>query len=303
MARRKKKEEEHVNHERWMVSYADFLTLLFAFFVVMYAVSSVNEGKYKTLSHSLIAAFHTPARSIEPIQVGELARTRDQVALAIDVIPRNMPLPEQMVNKVDIPTGETADVGEVPNVSPELGGALQRMADEVIVGLRSLIEQNTITVRRTELWLEIELNTNILFRSGSSELDERARPVLHEIAQLLKPFPNPIRVEGFTDNYPINTLLYPSNWELSAARAARVVRLFVEEGVPPARMAAVAFGEHRPVADNATVEGRNQNRRVALVILATPDSRYEMDIQREESTVRLSSDTLPPPPTQTGGRL
>ncbi len=296
MARRKKTQEEANNHERWMVSYADFLTLLFAFFVVMYAVSSVNEGKYRTLSHSLIAAFHTPARTIEPIQIGELARTREQVALALDVVPRNMPLPDHMVDRVDIPTGITINDGDVLNASPELGGALQRMTEQVVVALRPLIESELITVRRTELWMEIELSTSILFASGSGELNPQAVPVLHQIAQILKPFPNPIRVEGFTDNNPINTWLYPSNWELSAARAARVVRLFAEEGIAPERLAAVGFGEYRPVADNASAQGRSQNRRVALVVLATPDSRYEMDVLREESTVRLSEVGLPPPP-------
>ena len=167
---RKRRQEEHENHERWLVSYADFITLLFAFFVVMYAISSVNEGKYRTLSHSLTAAFQTPARTIEPIQVGELARTRDQTAMAIEEVPRNMPLPEQMIHRDDLPVGE----GEGDAV---LQQALDSMADQILSQMRSLLEDDVITVRRTELWLEVELNTNVLFPSGSELLSKQALPL------------------------------------------------------------------------------------------------------------------------------
>lgn len=286
---RRKRPEEHENHERWLVSYADFITLLFAFFVVMYAISSVNEGKYRTLSHSLTAAFQHASRSIEPIQVGELARTRQQMPLAIEEIPRNMPLPEQMMTRDDLPVGE----GEG---DAALQQALDTMADQILTRMAPLIQDELMTVRRTELWLELEMNTSVLFPSGSEELSAQSQAILTELAGILRPFPNPIRVEGFTDDIPINTRRYVSNWELSAARAARVVRLFAEAGVEPGRMAAVAFGEHRPIADNRTAEGRGQNRRVALVVLANHDSRYLMDINREQSTVRL-----PGPPGRPGG--
>jgi chemotaxis protein MotB len=284
MARRRK-HEEHENHERWLVSYADFITLLFAFFVVMYAVSSVNEGKYRTLSHSLIAAFQTPSRSIEPIQVGELARTRDQAPLAIDSVPRNMPLPEHMIDRSQLIEG--AEQGG------EASAALDAIADRIVNDMRPLIEMNLIKVRRTSLWLEVELNTNILFASGSVALAPEAYKILRQLAEILRPFPNPIRVEGFTDNVPISTSQFGSNWELSAVRAAQVVRLFAEQGMDPARMAAVGFGEHRPVADNLTVDGRNQNRRVALVVLAGQDSRYLMDVARDRSEIQLPAAPRP----------
>lgn len=278
---RRRRQEEQENQERWLVSYADFMTLLFAFFVVMYAISSVNEGKYKTLSHSLIAAFQTPSRTIEPIQVGVLARTRMQAPMAIDAMPRNMALPELVINRSELMLGEFGFSDEYPPTP------LDAITGRIVQEMRPLIEQDLITIRRTSLWLEVELNTNILFPSASVLLYPEAQEILRQLADILRPYPNPIRVEGFTDSLPINTQVFASNWELSAARAARVVRLFAEEGVTPARMAAVGFGEYRPVGDNQTAEGRSQNRRVSLIVLAgDADSRNLMDSTREQARVR-----------------
>jgi chemotaxis protein MotB len=170
------------------------------------------------------------------------------------------------------------------------------MSDQIVEQMRPLIEKDLIKVRRTEFWLEVEINTNILFPSGSKELNSQAGIILHRLAEILKPFPNPIRVEGFTDNVPINTREFASNWELSAGRAARVVRLFAEVGVEPTRMAAVGFGEFRPVTDNTTLVGRSKNRRVALVVLAGADSRYQMDVARDITEVKLDA-----PPQDAGG--
>lgn len=281
MARRRRQEEPE-NHERWLVSYADFMTLLFAFFVVMYAISSVNEGKYKTLSHSLMAAFHTPSRTIEPVQVGVLARTREQNPMAFDTVPRNMPLPEQLISKNDL---ESLDLEPSESDSP-----LERISKRIVEEMRPLIEADLITIRKTSLWLEVELSTTILFDSGSVSLVVQAKEVLEQLADILQPFPNPIRVEGFTDTVPINTPQFASNWELSAARAARVVRLFEQEGVEPVRMAAVGFGEHRSTGDNDTPEGRSRNRRVSLVILAGQDSRHMMDENRDRDQMSLPFD-------------
>lgn len=277
---RRRRQVEQENHERWLVSYADFMTLLFAFFVVMYAISSVNEGKYKTLSHSLMAAFHTPSRTIEPIQVGVLARTRAQNPLAIDSVPRNMPLPEQIISREELILGDLEFYSEHPPTP------LDAITERIVAEMRPLIAQDLITIRRTSLWLEVELNTSILFASASVELIPEAQEILRQLAEILIPYPNPIRVEGFTDSLPINTALFASNWELSAGRAARVVRLLAEAGVEPSRMAAVGFGEHRPIADNQTPAGRTQNRRVSLIVLAGhEDSRNLMDSAREQARV------------------
>jgi chemotaxis protein MotB len=112
----------------------------------------------------------------------------------------------------------------------------------------------------------VEIKASVLFTSGSSMLQPEAMPILEKIANIMKAYPNPIRVEGFTDSKPINTAVFPSNWELSTARSASVVRLFTGHGLEPQRMAAMGFGEYKPVASNDTEEGRSKNRRVVLVV-------------------------------------
>ena len=140
-----------------------------------------------------------------------------------------------------------------------------------------LIGSNQLTVRGNELWVELELNSSLLFPSGDALPNDAAFGLLEKVAEILAPFDNPIRVEGFTDNLPISTDKYPTNWELSAARAGSVVRMLVADGVDPERLAAVGYGEFQPVADNATAEGRARNRRVVLVI-----SRH-LDVRRSDA--------------------
>lgn len=264
MARRKRP-EEHVNHERWLISYADFITLLFAFFVVMYAVSSVNEGKYRVLSDTLEAAFDPAGtfseeqRSMDPIQIGEVARKDRDQNVQIEK--------EASSTQDDEPPPLRQDIIDTERLNQALE-VIDTMADELEDALSPQIQSDLVNVKRNDLWLEIEIKSSLLFGSGSAKISRRAVPVLSEISQILKPFPNKIHVEGFTDNIPISNPVYPSNWELSAARAASVVRLLAGNGIDPSNMAAIGYGEFRPIADNNTREGRNQNRRVSLIVLA-----------------------------------
>ncbi|MDH1261717.1 MULTISPECIES: flagellar motor protein MotD [unclassified Pseudomonas] len=244
MARRRH-HEEHENHERWLVSYADFITLLFAFFVVMYSISSINEGKYKILSETLTGVFNQPDRSIKPIPVG-------------DERPRTTEPDRSMVDE-DL-TQMSAD-------------NLQSIADSVSQAFGDLIESDQLKVRGNELWIEIELSSSLLFPSGDALPDDAAFEIIEKVAKILAPYENPVHVEGFTDNLPIRTAQYPTNWELSAARAASIVRMLAMDGVDPGRLAAVGYGEFQPVADNATAEGRARNRRVVLVISRNLDVR------------------------------
>ena len=124
-----------------------------------------------------------------------------------------------------------------------------------------------VVIRRGRHWLEVEIRTDLLFASGAAELATPAMPVIDKLGEILKKFPNPIHVEGHTDTVPINTVQFPSNWELSAARAATVVRRFAAQGIDPARMTLIGLGEQRPVAPNETFQGRDRNRRVVLVVL------------------------------------
>ncbi len=255
---RKKRHEEHENLERWLVSYADFITLLFAFFVVMYSISAINEGKFRVLSESLVSAFRADTRSMEPVQFGEPLRSVSPQLLAL----RQMPT---RASDAGAPTPAAA--------SARAAEALKEMSAEIEKALAPLIEQDLVKVRRSRLWMEVEINTSILFASGSARLSPGAVTTLGELAGILARHPNTIHVEGFTDNRPINTAVYPSNWELSAARAAAVVQLFAQNGVDPQRLAAVGYGEFHPIGDNDTPEGRAANRRVVLVIMAGSGAR------------------------------
>lgn len=291
---RKQKHEEHENLERWLVSYADFITLLFAFFVVMYSISSINEGKYRVLSDALVAAFRSTPRSMEPIQVGHIAKApvnaRNQMLSKPAVLsaPVTTPITLPPTGPIPSPVRRPVPGGGAPagNEPRRQGGAgkvghgptvLEKIAVDLEHSLEPLVKEGLIKVRRHELWIEVEIRTKILFPSGSAVLASAAAPVLDRIAGILKSFPNAIHVEGFTDNVPIHTVAYPSNWELSAARAASVVHLFMKDGVAPHRMAAIGYGEYRPVVSNSTAEGRSRNRRVVLVVLAGTNTRTLLD--------------------------
>ena len=300
---RKKKHEEHENHERWLVSYADFITLLFAFFVVMYAVSSVNEGKYRVLSDALVSAFRAAPKSMEPIQVGNLAKSPHETDLAQRTNPNALKRPDMLINKPVKDEQEKSDkprtkwptqaendaaaagAGESAGEKQTLH-SLNSIAEQIERAMAGLIQQNLVKVRRDEFWLEVEINTNILFPSGDAHLQLEAKPILNELAKILRNFENSIKVEGFTDNVPISNMIYPSNWELSAARSASVVNLLMTQGIRPTRMAAIGYGEFYPVVNNDTAEGRNKNRRVVLAILENGASERVYDdkkFKKEES--------------------
>ncbi len=244
MARRRY-QDEHQNHERWLVSYADFITLLFAFFVVMYSISSINDGKYKILSESLTGVFNQPDRSIKPIPIGE-----------------------------ERPRTTTPDRSLVDEQSDRAAAEiLQNIANSVREAFGDLIASDQLTVRGNELWIEIELSSSLLFSSGDALPNNAAFDIIEKVAKILAPYENPVHVEGFTDNLPIQTAQFPTNWELSAARAASIVRMLAMDGVDPGRLAAVGYGEFQAVADNTTAEGRARNRRVVLVISRNLDVR------------------------------
>lgn len=295
---RKKKHEEHENHERWLISYADFITLLFAFFVVMYSISSVNEGKFRVLSDSLVAAFRSSARTIEPIQVGDLSKSTKSPGLVKGIVDKGgEPLTYEQkgispLKEGKFPAAQGGDSTASSVGQGKKGGAeaIKQMADKLEKAMAKLIEKNLIAVRRNDLWVEVEIKTSILYPSGSAQLRSAALPILSEIAGILKDFPNPIRVEGFTDSVPINTVAFPSNWELSAGRSASVVHLFTKEGVDPRRMASIGFGEYRPIADNSSAEGRNRNRRVVIVILESTSAERMFSDKDEPAAEKMNSE-------------
>ena len=247
MARRRR-EEEHENHERWLVSYADFITLLFAFFVVMYAISSVNEGKYKVLSNALTNAFKNP--------------TGQPGGQPMAVIQGAPPMPPRPIARPDrLPDPRKAEEKKV-----EQRQKMKSIAGDIMAALQPLVAQGKVRLLETSRGVTIEINDSILFQPGQARLQTESISAMQAIASVLATSDFPITVEGHTDNIPIATPQFPSNWELSAMRATTVLRLFNDGGVGAERLTAIGYGETRPLETNTTVEGRARNRRVSILI-------------------------------------
>ncbi|GKS68261.1 chemotaxis protein MotB [Nitrosomonas sp. PY1] len=253
--RRRNDDSSSDNPDRWLVSYADFITLLFAFFIVMYAVSSVNEGKYQELSYSLVTAFKNTASEslvlsteVTPIQLQQLKLNN-----GIELL--------EPVNKV------------------EKREKMRGMARTILDALEPLVRDGQVRVTQSALGITVEINASVLFSPGQAKLADNSSVALQAVAKIIKDQEHEIQVEGHTDNFPISTDNFPSNWELSTARASSVVRLFIEQGVDASRLTAIGYGENRPIESNESTEGRKRNRRVAIMILsADPDKITELPI-------------------------
>ncbi|MCZ8115600.1 flagellar motor protein MotD [Silanimonas sp.] len=287
--------EEHVNHEAWAIPYGDLVTLLLAFFVVMYAISTLNEGKYRVMSDSLNAAFDGVPRSIAPIQIGQPTEASSiappQPFENDSGSPSVVNLSERVRADAAITPIELMQLEQQQAQADIQLDAIQRQVERA---LGPLIMSDQVTVTREGLWLEVNIRSDVLFASGSAALSTPARDAIDQLATVLRELPNELRVEGHTDNQPIASALFPSNWELSGARAASVIRLLEGRGVDPRRMAAIGFGDKRPVADNATPAGRSTNRRVMLVILATSPGTTS------DAAARPPNQVSPPPAVEGG---
>lgn len=272
--------EDVISHERWMVSYADFMTLLLAFFVVMYSVSQLNEDKYRVLTRTLEEAFNVPESAIQPVQVGDPV-----TAVNPGVVTDSIESPEQKPKSGHIEQEEV----KATTSEPQLPEEFKRISREVEQKFADLVQQGLVSVQGNEEWLEIELKSSLLFEIGDAQPANDAVPIMDALADTVRGSELPIRVEGFTDDRPIASNLFPSNWELSSARAASIVKLLAEGGVSPLRLAAIGYGEFQPVATNATDEGRAANRRVVLMI--SRNARLRPELQR----ARVPAVAGPPP--------
>ncbi len=238
MAARRKR-EEHDNHDRWLISYADFVTLLFAFFVVMYAISSVNEEKYKTFSNSLNVAF-SQHPSTMPAGI-------------------NQPSLKALVNTRDARLAEQ---------QRKMQEQMKKVDESLNDALGPQIAQGLVGIRQTARGVEVDIRASALFGEGDDKLQGNAKETLKKLAQILSQDNRSVEVEGHTDNVPIRNALFPSNWELSSGRAGSVVRTLAAYGVPENRMIAVGMAANQPIVPNDTPEHRAQNRRVSITILS-----------------------------------
>lgn len=276
MARRRRRFVDDTEHQdRWMVSFADFITLLFAFFVVMYSISSVNKGKYETFSESLDQAlFHNEKvqKQAEPIQTGAIP-TRVQ--------------PIELPNLVTV----TEEEHQLSEEIMEEKRRLDEVSDEFQRALQPFVESQLVGINKHDFWVELEMNSELLFASGKAELSSKAIPVLEKVAEVVRNVPNVINIEGYTDDVPISTGMYPSNWDLSSARATSVVKELIKNNIPPTRLSAVGYGEFHPIADNTSEEGRFKNRRVVLVLMSQAFARYGMTDNERAKALKLAPQT------------
>ena len=255
MARRRKR-VDHDNHERWLISYADFVTLLFAFFVVMYSISSVNEGKYKTFSNSLSIAFASRPGSAS---TGIAPNQQEQMLKAL----------------VD---NRTARMGEQQRKIQERMKKLESGISQVML---SMINQGLVGVSQSKRGVVIDISASSLFKTGDATLQPEVLDVLQQVAAVLSREDQSIEVEGHTDDVPIKTVQFPSNWELSSARASSVTRMLIDNGVQAKRLSVVGLADNQPLVPNDSPENRAKNRRVTITILSPNVERGEENAQGE----------------------
>jgi chemotaxis protein MotB len=263
---RKRKHAEHVNHERWLVSYADFITLLFAFFVVMFAASNADQKKAGQVAQAVqvafqeLAIFSPSGKSVPLYDEGGLP-TNDKNVVG------NAHSAFDATKFVAGPAGEgTKQVNQVR-------AQLETM-------LKEQLKNHSVRITQDARGLIISLAENGFFGPGSAAMHPKALAVIDQIAATIIPLPGGIRVEGHTDNTPIHTAQFPSNWELSTARATYLLQYLISTvQVSPARLSAVGYGQYRPVASNDTAEGRAANRRVDLVILGASAQKLEPEVK------------------------
>jgi chemotaxis protein MotB len=278
--RRRKRRSSHSNHERWLVSYADFITLLFAFFVVLYASSQVDKKKVGKLAFAIQAAFQEMG-----VFQGSTA------AMPIDVA---NPMTFNTSPAIE-DTERTASLGWIashPDASLDPGlevGDLAELQSELETAFASEIKRKEIAMHREPDGLVISLREAGFFESGSAQMKSASQAAFDRIASMMRERDYRLRIEGHTDNAPIHNSQFPSNWELSTSRATEIVRLLiVREGFGPARLSAAGYAEYYPVATNLTTEGRAMNRRVDIVILGnawtvTPIAQAAAPAARKET--------------------
>jgi chemotaxis protein MotB len=265
----KHKHEEHENHERWLVSYADFITLLFAFFVVMYSISSVNVGKYRTVSESIKAALN-PIVS-PPSSPSAFSLNANKPALTAPNTPGSR----------EVAMRRLRNLVQIINGSPQM----------------SLVK----IVEKVNGDIVITIPDQVLFNSGEAAVRPEALRFLEGLGAAILELDRHTRVEGHTDDVPIRTAQFPSNWELSAARAVMVVRVLSElYGVPANHLAAVGHADTRPVTVNSDAEQRAKNRRVEVVILEQAPAAPVLQPGDESELSEQSAEDMSPNPLQLG---
>ncbi|MEM6484869.1 MAG: OmpA family protein [Pseudomonadota bacterium] len=255
MRRRRELPEITNNHERWLVSYADFLTLLFAFFVAMYSTSALNSGQFRALSNSILNALDRPQAALSPV---------------VDAQP---PSDESQGDRIPLETASSeAEFGGTQQLDAARD-QLRLIEQELGAAMGERLDLDQLSLSSEGDWVDLKIPAELLFPSGSRALLASSKPMLASLAQRLREFPNEIVVQGHTDDRPIRNGLFPSNWELSSARAASVTRVLQEQGIAAERLSAQGFAATRPVVANTSDDSRAENRRVVLRVRSLARNR------------------------------
>jgi chemotaxis protein MotB len=259
----KRKEEKEPNHERWLLTYSDLITLLMIFFVIMYASSSVNAVKYKQLSQSLNAAFEGGSgKSV----VGENS--------GVSSLEPTTPTPEVTNVEKTIAEKEAAAAAASKTLDENKMNAIKKNVDSY---LKKNGLSGSVSTKIDERGLAVSLNSTLLFNVGKANVIPASSKKLISIGKMLNSVNNYIRIEGHTDSTPISNYEFSSNWQLSAIRATNVTELLISQsGINPQRISSVAYGENRPIATNATQVGKARNRTVDIIILSSQFSKTEV---------------------------
>ncbi len=258
--RRQWQRRAHTNHERWLVSYADFITLMFAFFVVMYSTSKADLKKQAQVANSIDSAFRTLGLFQQnPTKNGAAGLAHNQEG---PVVPMNIVMGDELM------------------APPAVKVDLQEIQERLSGMLSNQIAQHIVSMRIGRDGLVISLREAGFYDSGSAVVHESSLPTLRKIAESLAGTPYDLRIEGHTDNVPIHTEQFDSNWELSTARATRLARIFIADGFAPHRLSASGFAEFHPVAPNESAEGRGQNRRVDIIVLPRTSAAPELHVPK-----------------------
>ena len=259
--RRKRRGEAHTNHERWLVSYADFITLLFAFFVVLYASSQVDKRKVGKLALAIQVAFQ---------QMGVFDTSSTQIPLS-----DSEALPFSKVQVVEN-NERTSDMERFVQpmkgmLTPPANAPLKEIQSELEKALAPEIQKHVVDIKARREGLVVSLREVGFYESGSAQMRASSKGAIDRLAAVLAARAEALRIEGHTDNIPIHNSHFASNWELSTARASELIKLLVERyRFDPARLSAAGYAEFHPVSSNDTAEGRARNRRVDIVILNPP---------------------------------
>lgn len=281
------------NLERWLVSYADYMTLMFALFVVLYALSIVKQESFDVLSESLGEIFQISGDNGRGLAGNGILT--NQVSQR-DIFEGNSLAPEKGPELTD----ENLNINESEN--KQLGNPLQALKQDLQTALSDTEDSGEANLQLNEDWLTIELSSGVLFASGSATLNPQATPVIQEVAQTLASVNNFVEVRGYTDNLAINNEIFSSNWELSAARAAAITGLLERFGIVQERLSIEANGPNDPIADNSTAEGRARNRRV-VIALSKFSYLQESDRQPANSELQQEITDKFPEQSQNSGEI